>query len=258
MVKIGERIKQLRTKARLSQEDLSLRLGVKRTTLSQIENGERKVCFEEMRRLSEIFQLSMDELADPDPGPRVRFEREIEPPEPLNDMRIDVPQKNLRKFREVLLYILNKVGAKRNIGETVLYKLLYFVDFNYFEKYEVQLVGATYKRNKYGPTPVEFKKVVELMRKAEELTVVEDKYFQYPQTKYLPLRAADISILNGREIEVIDQVLDRLSDLNANQISEYSHRDVPWLSTRDGKIIPYESVFYRAQDFSVRAYEDED
>jgi transcriptional regulator with XRE-family HTH domain len=258
MAMIGERIRQLRTQAGLSQEVLSSKLGLKRTTLSQIENGERKVCVEEMRRLSEIFQLSMDEIANPDPGPRVRLEYEIEPPVPSQDMRIDVPQKNLRKFREVLLYILNRVGAKRNIGETVLYKLLYFVDFNYFEKYEIQLVGATYKRNKYGPTPVEFKKVVELMKKAEELTVVEGKYFQYPQTKYLPLRAADISLLNGREIEVIDQVLDRLSDLNANQISDYSHRDVPWLSTRDGNIIPYESVFYRTPDYSVRVYEDED
>lgn len=47
------------------------------------------------------------------------------------EIRIDIPQKNLDKFKEVLLYILNKVGANPNIGQTVIYKLLYFIDFNY-------------------------------------------------------------------------------------------------------------------------------
>ena len=54
-------------------------------------------------------------------------------------MRINVPQKNFQKFKEVLIYILNSVGAKPNIGETVIYKLLYFIDFDYYEKHEEQL-----------------------------------------------------------------------------------------------------------------------
>jgi transcriptional regulator with XRE-family HTH domain len=258
MIMIGERIKYLRLASGMSQEDLSLKLGVKRTTLSQMENGDRKICSDELRLLAEIFQMSIDEFVDPAKSPEVHIERESRPPAPNQDMRVDVPQRNLKKFREVLLYILNKVGAKRNIGETVLYKLMYFIDFNYFEKYEVQLVGATYKRNKQGPTPIEFKKIVDLMKKSKDLIVVADKYFEYPQTKYLPLRPADLSSLNGQEIRSIDQVLDRLSDMNAAQISEYSHQDVPWLSTPEGSIIPYESVFYRTPAYSARVYEDED
>jgi uncharacterized phage-associated protein len=172
-------------------------------------------------------------------------------------MRIDVPQKNSLKFREVILYILNKIGAKPNIGETVLYKLLYFIDFDYYEKYEVQLIGATYRKNKFGPTPLEFKAIIQQMKKAEDLMIVTGKYFEYPQTKYLPLRSAKLSVLNAQEISLIDQVLERLSDKNASQISEYSHQDVPWLSTLDGQSIPYESVFYRTPAYSVRTDEDE-
>jgi hypothetical protein len=58
-------------------------------------------------------------------------------------VRINAPQKNLQKFKEVLLYLLDKVGSKSNVGEGVVYKLLYFIDFNFYEKYEEQLVGAT-------------------------------------------------------------------------------------------------------------------
>jgi hypothetical protein len=57
-----------------------------------------------------------------------------------NDIRISVPQKNLKNFKEALLYILNKVGSKPNVGETVIYKLLYFVDFDYYEKFEEQFI----------------------------------------------------------------------------------------------------------------------
>jgi hypothetical protein len=65
------------------------------------------------------------------------------------EIRIDVPQKNLKKFKEVLLYILEKVGGKPNVGMTVLYKLLYFIDFDYYEKFEEQLIGATYIKNHF-------------------------------------------------------------------------------------------------------------
>jgi uncharacterized phage-associated protein len=172
-------------------------------------------------------------------------------------MRISVPQKNLQKFKEVLLYILNKVGAKENIGETVIYKLLYFIDFDFYEKYEEQLIGATYIKNKYGPTPVEFAKIVEKMIEGKEIEKVKSEYFNFPQTKYLPRRKPDLMNLKANEIEVIDDVLNRLSEMNGSQISAYSHNDLPWMTTADGETIDYESVFYRTPPYSVRAYAEE-
>lgn len=181
--------------------------------------------------------------------------KEIKKEEKLKpQIRINVPQKNLDKFKEVFLYILNKIGTNPDIGETVIYKILYFVDFNFYEKYEGQLIGATYIKNLHGPTPVEFKKVVEKMIKEREIEKVKSKYFEYPQTKYLSLRKADLSKLKANEIEMIDDVLSKLSDMTSAQISEYSHNDVPWLTTEDGKIIEYESVFYRTAPYSVRKY----
>ena len=173
-----------------------------------------------------------------------------------SEIRISVPQKNIEMFKEVLLYILGKVGSKPNIGESVLYKLLYFVDFNYYEKYEEQLIGATYIKNHHGPTPKEFIKIVEEMQ-GKDLVKIQNKYFQYPQTKYIPLKDPDLSKLNARELSVIDNVLNKLADMNASQISEYSHNDVPWITTEDGDVIDYEAVFYRTTPYSVREYSEE-
>ncbi|MFA4889074.1 MAG: Panacea domain-containing protein, partial [Candidatus Omnitrophota bacterium] len=135
---------------------------------------------------------------------------------------------------------------------------LYFIDFDFYEKYEEQLIGATYLKNHYGPTPAEFKEIVKKMKKDKELTEVKDRYFQYPQTKYLPLRPPDLTKLKGNEIQIIDEVLERLSNNNANEISEYSHNDVPWLTTEKGEVIDYEKVFYRTKPYSVRNYSDGD
>ncbi|MDD4141558.1 MAG: hypothetical protein PHR20_02025 [Bacteroidales bacterium] len=40
---------------------------------------------------------------------------------------------NVGKKCVVLLYILERCSGKTNVGKTVLYKLLYFSDFNYYE-----------------------------------------------------------------------------------------------------------------------------
>ena len=250
--KLAQRIKELRQQCGISQQRLAELLQVSRPTISQIENRERRIFADELVKLSDIFDLSVESLLDFKKQPEVILREGKKRAKAKPRMRINVPQKNLGKFKEVFLYILNKVGSKPNIGETVIYKLLYFIDFDFYEKYEEQLVGATYIKNRYGPTPIEFQKVAEKMVKDEEIIKVENSYFNYPQTKYLPLRKADLSKLKAHEIEVVDDVLNRLSDMNAAQISEYSHNDVPWLTTEDGEIIEYESVFYRTSPYSVR------
>ena len=255
---IGLKIRQLRENAGLSEDQLAKELKIARPSVSQIENGERHVTAEEVVALTRIFSVDADSILSLNKEPQVTLEKEGDmPTQPKEEIRINVPQRNVKKFKEVLLYILNKVGAKPNIGETVIYKLLYFIDFNFYEKYETQLVGATYIRNHFGPTPVEFAKIIETM-KDKDLVMVKNKHFDYLQKKYLPLRAADTKILSGAETEVIDQVINKLSDMSAKQIAEYSHGDVPWMTAEDGKKIDYESVFYRTPGYSVREYSDKD
>lgn len=249
---IGKKIKYLREAISLTQEELAEKLNLTRPAISNIEQGGRKLTAEETFKICKILNISPMILLNPESKAEIDIVLEEGTSEPQVSTRISVPQKNLQKFKEVLLYILGEVGSKPNIGETVLYKLLYFIDFNYYEKYEEQLIGATYIKNHHGPTPVEFAKIVERMIADEELETVRDSYFQYPQRKYLPIRKADLSILSGSELEMINEVLEKLSDMNASQLSSYSHEDVPWVVSDEGQPIDYESVFYRTSPYSVR------
>lgn len=251
-------IQHLRKKHNLTQEFLASELGISRPTYVQIEAGERDVTVTEAQKLTEIFEISLDDLLSGGTtamAPKVILEKAKKEARP--DIEIRVTKKNLEKFKQVLLYVLAKVGAKPNIGETVLYKLLYFIDFDYYEKFEENLMGATYIKNHHGPTPVEFKDIVARMKKNSELEELKSKYFTYTQKKYLPLKRPNLSVLSGREIEHIDEVLARLSDKNARELSDYSHGDVPWLARNFGERMSYESVFYRDDKYSVRSYDDE-
>jgi transcriptional regulator with XRE-family HTH domain len=253
---LGAKVKKIREKTDLSQEALAGKLGISRVAISQIESGGRKISTEELIKFSKIFNISTDVLLDVKKDIEIIFEKNMRKKEKKQEIRISVPQRKLKKFKEILIYILEQVGSKPNVGETVLYKLLYFMDFNFYEKYEEQLIGATYIKNHHGPTPKEFIKVIKEME-GKELIRVKGKYFKYPQTKYLPLRKSDLTKFKAHEKEIIDDVLNNLSNMNAAEISEYSHNDVPWQTTEDGEIIEYEAVFYRTMPYSVRNYSEE-
>ena len=192
---LGNKIKQLRQEIGMSQEQFSVLLKIGRVAVSQIENGARKITAEEITKIAEVFNISTDVLLYAKKDIKVILEESEEITPKKEEIRINVPQKNLKKFKEVLLYILNKIGSKPNIGETLLYKILYFIDFDYYEKYEEQLIGATYQKNPFGPTPKEFIKIVKMME-GKDLVKIQGKYFEYPQTKYLPLKKPDLSMIS--------------------------------------------------------------
>lgn len=253
---LGTFIQKERTKRDMTQAYLASQLGISRPTFMQVERGLRELTISEAKTLAKIFDMSLEDfLAGRTSKHKVTIEKAAVKKKP--DVRIRVTEKNLEKCKQVLLYILNKVGSKPNVGETVLHKLLYFVDFDYYEKYEQNLMGATYIKNHHGPTAVELGSIITDMQKNGELEAVKSQYFKYQQKKYLPHKRPNLDVLSAREVEHIDDVLARLSDKNAPEIEHYSHEDIPWKSAEDGKPLSYESVFYRDERYSVRNYDDE-
>jgi len=255
---LAQFIRQLRKKHNLSQEYLASKLSISRPTYMQIEEGKRDLTITEARNASDLFGLSLNDFLQERETPIViTIEKDTKQIEgQKEEIRISVPQEKKDKFKQILLYILKKVGGKPNIGMTALYKILYFIDFDYYEKYEDQLMGLVYLKNHYGPTPLLFGNLIKEMLKNGEVEEIKSKFYEFPQIKYLinPSIEPDLSILNGQEQEHIDSELARLSDMTAAELTEFSHKDVPWISAIDGKPLDYESVFYRTGETSIRDY----
>ena len=255
---LGKFILEQRKKHNLTQDFLASKIAVSRPTYVQIERGERDLTITEARKLSDIFGIVFDDFVQGKESltPKIDLEKQTMPKKIKQEMRISIPQENIKKLKETLLYVLEKIGALPNIGEAVICKILYFIDFDYYEKYEEQLIGAIYIKNHHGPTPAAFTEIIKQMERDNDLIRVVKKYFQYDQKKYLPLRKADLSIFSAREKELIDMEIERFKDFNASKIKEYSHKDVPWIGAENLQPISYEAAFCRTPEFSARQYDD--
>ena len=63
-MEIGKKIKQLRCKAGLTQEQLAERLGVDRTTVSKVELAFVGVSLDLLFEMAEIFNITPDKLLE--------------------------------------------------------------------------------------------------------------------------------------------------------------------------------------------------
>jgi transcriptional regulator with XRE-family HTH domain len=251
---IGRRLAELRKLKGLSQEELAKCVKISRPSLAQIELGNRNVDILELQLLSQVLGFSLDDFMSKDFTASQEAVVKEEKKSARAEERISVPSLQVNKFKNVLLYILERCAGKPNVGETVLYKLLYFSDFNYYELYEDHLTGAKYRKLPYGPVPQQLDTIIHQMMDKGLLQRVKTDYHGYPQTRYLPLEKADLTELKASEKDVIDRVIEQMSDWSAAAISSYSHKDMPWLASKDGEDINYELAFYRDAPYSVRNY----
>lgn len=253
---IGFRVTELRKRKGLSQEDLAKQVQISRSSLTQIELGNRGVDVLEMYKLSVHLGFSLDEFLSPDFDQQADSGIQEQLLEGKRE-RIAMPSIPIEKFKNTLLYILERCAGKPNVGETVLYKLLYFSDFNYYELYEEHLTGATYRKLPFGPVPQKIDHIIQQMIEQGQLQRVKTVYRGFAQTRYLPLVKPNLKELKASETDTIDGVIEQMSDWSAAAISQYSHKDMPWLASKDGEEINYELAFYREAPFSVRNYGEE-
>ncbi|MDD2477137.1 MAG: DUF4065 domain-containing protein [Dysgonamonadaceae bacterium] len=254
---IGHRITELRKLKGLSQEELAKSLNISRSSLTQIELGNRSVDVLELQKLALTLKFSLDDFMSDDFTAFKELDNNAIVKSKKSKERISTPKLNVDKFKNILLYILSQCAGKPNVGETVLYKLLYFSDFNYYELYEEHFTGATYRKLPYGPVPQNIDSVINQMIYEGQLKRVKTDFHSYPQTRYLPLLKADLTQLKASEKEVMDRVIEHMSDWSATAISNYSHKDMPWVASKEGEVIDYELAFYRDTPYSVRNYTED-
>lgn len=264
MTVLSKFILEQRKKHKWTQEFLAETLEISRPTYMQIEQGDRELTISEARKLAKVFDISFEDFLRGKESlkPKVEIEKKkksTRKPE-TEEIRISIPQVKMDKFHQVLLYILKKAGGKPGVGMASLYHFLYFIDFDYYEKNEDQLMGLEYHKKPLAPTPIVFEDLILDMEEFEEVEIIKSKFYKFPQIKYLvnPEVEPDLSVLNGNEQEHIDWELQRLSDLTEVQLSNLLKKDVPWISAEEGKTLDYESVFYRTSETSVRDYDDTD
>ena len=244
---IAKKICDLREESGMSQEELGKKVGLSRVAVSDIENDKRTVSALELLNISEVFQINIDYF----------FNSEA-PTDPVRPF----PQENIRfepeKLKNTLLYLLERCGGKPNIGETVIYKLLYLIDFNFFEQTGKSITGLTYVKLQYGPVPLakQYSPLIKEMIKEGSLKIIAQNYYGKQQKKYVALMNCNIEQFTPKELKAIEKVADGdLSSMSASQIEDYVHQDAPWKISKMKEVIPYSLVIERKAPFALHDYD---
>lgn len=255
---IGQRIAQLRKLRGFSQEELARHIQLSRPSLAQIELGNRNLNIGELQQISFVLRFSLDEFLSENFKVGQENVLQEEAAVYVTPERISVPQLQVHKLKNILLYLLEHCAGKPNIGENGLHILFYFCDFNHYEVYETQLTGATYRKLPYGPAIEHIDTIFDLMIEAGTLHKVKTEYRGHPQTRYLPLEKADLTTLKASETDVIDKVIQQMGDWPAERLSDYLQGDLPWEVTEEGEEIKYNLALYREFPYATRIYQMEE
>ena len=120
---------------------------------------------------------------------------------------------NKEKFIAVLSYIVSRCENKSNVGKTVICKLLYFSDFNFYELYEKAITNETYIKFERGPFPDHFKSITDEMINKGDLIISKQPYHGDTTIhKYYLSKTPDLSLISTKELSVINDVIDKHAD----------------------------------------------
>ncbi|MDO8499263.1 MAG: Panacea domain-containing protein [bacterium] len=156
-----------------------------------------------------------------------------------------MPKISETKYQGVILYLAQKLGGDIK-GKKKLAKLLYFVDFDFFEKFQKSITGDTYKALPMGPFPVTMEKVIADMSNAGKIVIKSEKSrADYNPTEIYRAQAQPETIFSKDELEVLDRVVLKYGHLSGKQLEDLTHAEAPYIGTAPNQEIAYELAFYR-------------
>lgn len=167
-------------------------------------------------------------------------------------------QESKERVRQLILFIAERCQADPNFGMTKLVKVLYRADFESFARYGESITGAQYKKFPYGPVSQAALDVRDEMKEQGEIAIAKEGYSPYLRDRVIPLREADLEGFSGRDIALVDGVIQMFHGFTATDVSDFSH-DKAWKATADYDMIPYEAALLSdhppTEDDIARAHE---
>ena len=158
---------------------------------------------------------------------------------------------NRKKYQNAVLYLCQELRGEVR-GKKKLAKLLYFIDFDFYEKYAKSITGDIYKALPMGPVPSALVSVTEEMIKMKILEVKkENEYEGYIPTEiYRSIKKPDLSIFSEEEIRMLKRVVKRYGHLSGKQLQDLTHAEAPYTAAKPNEEVPYEFTYYRGTDFN--------
>lgn len=160
---------------------------------------------------------------------------------------------NRKKYQNAVLYLCRKLKGEVR-GKKKLAKLLYFADFDLYEKSQKSITGDVYRALPMGPVPSALEEITADLVKKKMLGIerVEEHEGYNPTEVYRALVEPDISVFSDEEKKMLDRIVLKYGHLTGKQLEDLSHAEAPYAATKLYEEVPYEFTYYRGTDFSDR------
>jgi uncharacterized phage-associated protein len=166
------------------------------------------------------------------------------------------PELKKSKLEHAILFFLRHANNV-HLGSTKLMKLLYFADFDHFERYDAPITGARYRKLDHGPVPDDAWKTIAELEQSGRITRRDVISEGLTQHRYEPNEDVDISVFSASEIDVLYQVAQKWTHHTTKQIEMATHGEAPWIAVKHNEIIPYYLSYYR-NNFGAMDLDDDE
>ncbi|EKD52392.1 MAG: hypothetical protein ACD_62C00036G0005 [uncultured bacterium] len=155
------------------------------------------------------------------------------------------------KYKNVILFFCQQLGGELR-GKKKLAKLLYFLDFDFYEWHDVSITNDVYKALPMGPYPSHLSDMISEMTDEKLLFAKTEKvHAGYLATEiYTNKFEPDLKVFSKDEIKMLERVVSHYGHLNGKQLEDLSHAEAPYVGTEPSKEIAYELSYYRGTDFA--------
>lgn len=153
------------------------------------------------------------------------------------------------RLRQLILFIAERCQADPTFGATKLLEILFRADFESFARYGEPITGTQYKKFPHGPVSTAAMDVRNEMEERGDIAVVKEGYSPYLRDRVLPLAPANLDGFSGRDIALVDGVIQMFHGHTATFVNEYSH-DRAWRAAEDYEPIPYEAALLSDQPYT--------
>lgn len=160
---------------------------------------------------------------------------------------------NIDKYFNAILFFSENIP---NLGKTKLNKMLYFLDFDHFEKYGKPVTDDVYINLELGPVPQSIDSILDEMIRRGLIEILPEQVVDFVRYHLLAKIKHNPNVFLPSEIEILCEISEKWQHHTAKEVVMASHGEAPWLATRNGEAIPYPLANYRGK-FESPSYDEE-
>ena len=152
---------------------------------------------------------------------------------------------NEKKYKNAVLFFAKKV-QNGTLGKLKMMKLLYFLDFDFFEKYGKSVTGDSYFRFEHGPVPQNAEKILKVMN-GKDIKITKHKVADgyNDQQRIEALKDFNMNVFSKEELMMLEEIADKWEKFSGSEMKMATHGEAPWIATKPNDVIDYNLAYYR-------------